>query len=221
MYRQIKAQNLSELVVEKIIGLIDEGKLKPGDKLPAENTLAEQLGVSRGVLREALIILQFQGFITRKPKDGTYIRSLQEINKENNSMTALMKKATYNDFIEVREALEIRTVELAIDRAKDEDIEEIKEFINSINLDNDSYNLMDYNFHLKIAELSHNNLLINFIDNYYGLIEELGQISNKNRERKLEIIEEHKNIIEAISLRDKDLAVKAIKHHLRKIKEII
>ena len=127
MYRQIKAQNLSELVVEKIIGLIDEGKLKPGDKLPAENTLAEQLGVSRGVLREALIILQFQGFITRKPKDGTYIRSLQEINKENNSMTALMKKATYNDFIEVREALEIRTVELAIDRAKDEDIEEIKE----------------------------------------------------------------------------------------------
>jgi len=80
---------------------------------------------------------------------------------------------------------------------------------------------MDYNFHLKIAELSKNILLINFIDNYYGLIEELGEKSNKKRERKLEIIEEHKGLINAIYNRDVVEAREALSYHLRKVKQII
>lgn len=221
MFKQVKAQNLSEMVVKQIIELIESEELKPGDKLPPENIFAEQLGVSRGILREALTILQFQGFISRKPKDGTYIRELEDYKKANQSITESLKDATYMDLVELREALELRTVELAIQRAKDEEIVEIKNYLNGVKVDDESYNIMDYNFHLKIAELSKNILLINFIDNYYGLIEELGEKSNKKRERKLEIIEEHGNLINAIYNRDVDEAREALSYHLRKVKQII
>jgi len=130
MFKQVKAQNLSEMVVKQIIGLIESEELKPGDKLPPENIFAEQLGVSRGILREALTILQFQGFISRKPKDGTYIRELEDYKKANQSITESLKDATYMDLVELREALELRTVELAIQRAKDEEIVEIKNYLN-------------------------------------------------------------------------------------------
>lgn len=221
MFKHVKSQNLSEVVVNEIISLIQKGELKPGDKLPPENVFAEKLGVSRGILREALTILQFQGFISRKPKDGTYIRELEEYEKASTSVIESLKKATYMDLLELREALELRTVELAVERGKDSDIKEIEEYIDSVNPEDENYSIADYNFHLKIAELSKNLLLINFIESYYGLIRELGEKSDKNIERKQEIIREHRALIAAIANRDKEGAREALSFHLRKVRETI
>jgi len=221
MFKHVKSQNLSEVVVNEIISLIQKGELKPGDKLPPENVFAEKLGVSRGILREALTILQFQGFISRKPKDGTYIRELEEYEKASTSVIESLKNATYMDLLELREALELRTVELAVERGKDSDIKEIEEYIDSVNPEDENYSIADYNFHLKIAELSKNLLLINFIESYYGLIRELGEKSDKNIERKQEIIREHRALIAAIANRDKEGAREALSFHLRKVRETI
>ena len=221
MFKQVKSQNLSEVVVNEIISLMEIGQLKPGDKLPAENIFAEQLGVSRGILREALTILQFQGFISRKPKDGTYIRELEEYEKASTSVIESLKNATYMDLIELREALELRTVELAVERGKDSDIQAIVDYINSVNPEDKNYSIIDYNFHLKIAELSKNLLLSNFIESYYDLIRELGEKSNKNIERRQEIIKEHKALIIAIAERNKEAAREALSFHLRKVRDTI
>ncbi|WP_426350617.1 FadR/GntR family transcriptional regulator [Alloiococcus sp. CFN-8] len=221
MFKPVKSQNLSEVVVNEIISLMEKGELKPGDKLPAENVFAEQLGVSRGILREALTILQFQGFISRKPKDGTYIRELEEYEKASTSVIESLKNATYMDLIELREALELRTVELAVERGKDSDIQAIVDYINSVNPEDKNYSIIDYNFHLKIAELTKNLLLSNFIESYYDLIRELGEKSNKNIERRQEIIKEHKALITAIADRDKDAAREALSFHLRKVRATI
>ncbi|MGM9974183.1 MAG: FadR/GntR family transcriptional regulator, partial [Clostridiaceae bacterium] len=201
--------------------LMEKGELKPGDKLPAENIFAEQLGVSRGILREALTILQFQGFISRKPKDGTYIRELEEYEKASTSVIESLKNATYMDLIELREALELRTVELAVERGKDSDIQAIVDYINSVNPEDKNYSIIDYNFHLKIAELTKNLLLSNFIESYYDLIRELGEKSNKNIERRQEIIKEHKALITAIADRNKEAAREALSFHLRKVRATI
>ena len=200
MFKAVKSQNLSEIVVNEIISLMEKGELKPGDKLPAESIFAEQLGVSRGILREALTILQFQGFISRKPKNGTYIRELEEYEKASTSVIESLKNATYMDLIELGEALELRTVELAVERGKDSDIQAIVDYINSVNPEDKNYSIIDYNFHLKIAELTKNLLLSNFIESYYDLIRELGEKSNKNIERRQEIIKELKALITACLL---------------------
>jgi len=63
-------------------------------------------------------------------------------------------------------------------------------------------------------------LLVNFIDSYYGLIEELGERSKRNEARRLEVIEEHKKIIQSIKNRDVEEAKAAVGNHLRRIKQV-
>jgi DNA-binding GntR family transcriptional regulator len=72
---RIHHSSLRDLVVAAIRDAIIQGKLKPGDKIP-EAELAEQLGVSRTPIREAIRILEQQGLVRTRPKNGTYIASL-------------------------------------------------------------------------------------------------------------------------------------------------
>lgn len=220
-FKVFKTENLSGRVAQEITHLIEIGKLKPGDKLPTETLFAEQLGVSRGILREALTILQYRGYISRKPKDGTYIRELQDYNFINESIMGSLKRASYKDLIEMRESLEQKIVELAIKRAKDEEIEAIEKYLDDAGSINEYNSLLDYNFHLRIAELSKNILLINFINLYYDLIHELGESSFKKEHRRREVLEEHKRIIRAIKNRNIEEAKKEIVYHLGMVEKSI
>lgn len=219
-FKTVKSVNLSDQVAQDIIMMVENGELKPGDKLPTETVLAEKLGISRGILREALMILQYKGYISRKPKDGTYIRELPETNSINDSLINSFKQATYKDLIEMREALEQKIVELAVKNATDKDIEEVEEFLESIDSNGEKNSMSDHDFHLRLAQLSKNILLTNFIDIYYDLICELGESSFKNNEkRKAEVLEEHKKIISAIKARNVEEAKKEILRHLNMVKK--
>ncbi|MCB0027870.1 MAG: FadR family transcriptional regulator, partial [Anaerolineales bacterium] len=75
-FQPIKRSAISEDVTLHIMELIRNGKLRPGDKLPAERQLAESLGVSRVSLREGLRTLAFMNILDVRTGDGTYISSL-------------------------------------------------------------------------------------------------------------------------------------------------
>ncbi|MGF7059107.1 FadR/GntR family transcriptional regulator [Brassicibacter mesophilus] len=220
-FKTLKAERLSDKVVHEIISMIEAGKLKPGDKLPTETDFAEQLGVSRGILREALTILQVQGYISRKPKDGTYIRELPEKNAIDEPIITMFKKASYRDLIEMRESLEQKVVELAIERARDEEILEIERMLSNISLADEKIGLADQNFHLRLAELSRNILLINFISLYYDLIHEIAENNFKSVKRQEEVIKEHIEIIQAIKERNVTRAKHSVVYHLRMVKKFI
>lgn len=220
-FKSMKSENLSGRVAQEITHMIETGQLKPGDKLPTETVFAEQLGVSRGILREALTILQYRGYISRKPKDGTYIRELADYNFINESILGSLKRASYRDLLEMRESLEQKIVELAIKRAKDDEIDDIEKYIESAESSVSINSMLDYNFHLKLAELSKNILLINFINLYYDLIHELGESSFKNEERRRQVLDEHKKIIKAIKKRDIEEAKQAIVYHLGMVERSI
>lgn len=221
-FKVFKAEKLSEKVTNEIIRMIEMGKLKPGDKLPMETEFAKLLGTSRGTLREALTILEFRGLIRRKPKDGTYIRELENYNYINESILGTIKKASYKDLIEMREPIELKIVELAILRAKDDEIRSIINYLDEAKDANEYDNkLLDYNFHFQLAELSKNILLVNSINLYYDLIHEIGENSFKKESRRHEVLDEHKNIIIAIMNRDVKEAKKAVLHHFKMVEKSI
>ena len=68
-----KSLPLHRLVREKILGLIQDGTFKNGDRLPPEETIAEENGISRGTVRTAFTELSREGIITRYPKRGTFV----------------------------------------------------------------------------------------------------------------------------------------------------
>ncbi|MBB6217597.1 GntR family transcriptional repressor for pyruvate dehydrogenase complex [Anaerosolibacter carboniphilus] len=212
----VNNDRLSDRIVNQIINMIREGNLKAGDKLPNETILSEQFGVSRGILREALTRLQSQGYIRRKPKDGTYIQEDIQSKLMNESVNELLKKATYSDLLDFRETLEMKMVERVIERASDEEIEELFDGLGVADNAEIQHN-MDHYFHYKLAQASRNIFFMNFIDTYYDLISEIANRSHRDQERRNQIAEEHLAIAKAIANRDKEGARQAVLHHMRMV----
>ncbi|MBI3740381.1 MAG: FadR family transcriptional regulator, partial [Chloroflexi bacterium] len=73
MKQKIKNNRLYEEVMVKLAELVRKGKFKPGDRLPPERTLAQQLRVSRATVREALRAMELQSLVISRPGSGTYI----------------------------------------------------------------------------------------------------------------------------------------------------
>lgn len=216
----VSQERLSDRIVNQLINMMREGSLKPGDKLPNEAVLSEQFGVSRGILREALTQLQSQGYIRRKPKDGTYIQDNIQGKLMSESVNEVLKKATYSDLLDFRESLELKMVERVIERASDEEIEELFDGLGVADNEEIQYN-MDHYFHYKLAQASRNIFFINFIDTYYDLISEIASKSNRDQLRRNQIAAEHLAIAKAIAARDKEAAKKAVLHHMKMVDKSI
>lgn len=212
----VQNERLSDKIVIQIVNMIRDGSLKPGDKLPNEALLSEQLGVSRGILREALTRLQSQGYIRRKPKDGTYIQNNVQGRIMNESVNEVFKKATYSDLLDFRETLEIKMIERVIERASNEEIEELFDNLGAADDEQDQHN-MDRYFHYKLAQASKNIFYMNFIETYYDLINEIAKKNNQNQDRRNQIAEEHRAIAAAVAERDREAARKAVHHHMRMV----
>lgn len=219
MFQPIKNEKLSEKIVREIMEQIKSGEIKPGDKLPTEMELSDALGVSRGILREALTVLQARNYIIRKPKEGTFVNL--GVKKVVESAAGIsLKEATYMDLIEMRECIEQREVEKIIETADDKEIEELAELMNETISPTNSGSV-DYYFHYRMAELSRNIMFVNFIDTYYDVINELTEMTTKKSERIEEIYQEHQEILNAIVARDKEAAKMAVIKHLQNVKKNI
>lgn len=216
-FTPIENERLSDKVVRAIMNQIKEGVLKPGDKLPNELELSEALGVSRGILREALTILQARNYIYRKPKDGTFINP-NALDIINNPGDITLKEGTYSDLIEMRICLEQRIVEKIIDTASDEEIAELFDLV-SVTEQKKGLRTIDHYFHYHLAELSHNAMFVNFIDSYYDVIDEVASKTTKSNSRLQEIYEEHLAIVQALKDRDKERAKTQVVQHLQTVLE--
>ena len=219
-FKSIRNDRLSDKVALEIIQKIQSRELAPGDKLPPENQLADILGVSRGILREALTVLQARGYIRRKPKDGTYVSETLEAERLNGSVMSVLKKGSYLELIEMREGLEMKVVEVAVRRASDEDILDLIEQLESGQGDEVHSNI-DHYFHFRLAELSGNSLFMSFIDMYYDLISEIAQQSRKNLSRRDAIEAEHLAIAYAIRDRNLEEARRAVQHHMKQVAQAV
>ena len=113
-FREITPVRLYESVIEQIMNLIKNNKLKPGDKLPPERELAEKLSISRGSLREAFRVLESRGLIKSKPGGGRYIREIRKNghNSTENIISSL-EKSSILELLEAREMFEVKIAKIA------------------------------------------------------------------------------------------------------------
>lgn len=209
----------SEQVAERILRMIEEGQLHEGDKLPSEPEFAKQLGISRGILREGLAQLKAQGIISRKPKDGTYILPLESSKDDlTRSTRRMIQASSFRNIMEMRDAIEQKAAVLAVDRATDEELEELREIVLKGEQHNGEDDL-DYYFHYRLVELSGNSIFMGIVNTYF---EEIREIRNQNLNEpghRLQVQKEHLAIIDAICRRDRIGAVVAVEDHMKRIWE--
>jgi GntR family transcriptional repressor for pyruvate dehydrogenase complex len=161
----IAKKKLSEIVVDEIRKRMDNGELKIGDKLPNQNQLALELGVSRTSLREAMNILNLLGVIEQKPGFGTVMRKkIPAINPEGLKPTLLSDSKTTSELLEARHIIEAGAVRLTTLHATDRQVEGLGKLVTKMQTllthkDFKEYSHIDLKFHNQIAELSRNRFL--------------------------------------------------------------
>ena len=216
-FQPIQDQRLSDRIAEQFTRAMREGELTVGTRLPPEAQLAEQLGVSRGILREALTILEARGHLSRTPKGGTVITSVIGDDLAR-TLSKQLRQATYRDLLEFREVMEYRAVENIVRIATDEQLQGLEELLQD---EQQQVSQIDRYFHYQLAVLSGNSLFSSFVDTYYELIRENKVKSLQTKERKAAIRREHLAILNALKARDAELARECVRLHLNAVRRSV
>ncbi len=210
---------LVELVVEKLRRSIEGGRRRSGDRLPSEPELTAQLGVSRTVLREAIIRLQTIGLVTIKRGVGTYVADQSDLAACARLVRTLMGLSSDEliRFIELRDAIESHAARLAANLASDEEIAELASLCSELEDSRDDADRamhIDLRFHLRLVELSGNRLMRDVLEILREFICEGMYRSTPVPWRRMLSRECHMPVVEALRNRDADAAEAAIHDHM-------
>ncbi|MFC6005431.1 FadR/GntR family transcriptional regulator, partial [Streptomonospora nanhaiensis] len=121
--RTAQRASLVDQVIDQLKEQITSGSWQMNGKIPTETVLAEQLGVGRNTVREAVRALTHAGLLECRQGDGTYVRATSELS---GAMLRRLRQAEQLEILEVRRALEVESARLAATRRTDEDITRIE-----------------------------------------------------------------------------------------------
>ncbi|NNE63263.1 MAG: GntR family transcriptional regulator [Gammaproteobacteria bacterium] len=227
----LKPARLSDAVVAQIEKLITSGKLRAGDQLPAEKTLADILQVSRSVLRDAVVRLETRGVLNIKQGGGTFVCNVpaRTINDPLANLLSSNIEAVF-DFLHLRGSLEELCAAYAAERRDQIDLEQLQK--SYIDIENgvkapdpyrDAERITD--FHIYLAEASHNVVLVHIMRGLYKLLRtsirtNLERIQSNAGKYNL-VLEHHRDILKAVEEQDVDAAANAASIHIDFINQSI
>jgi len=224
VYKVVQTSRLYEQIVQQIEESVQRGTLKEGDQLPAERELAQQFGVSRTAVREAIKALHEKGLVDAFPGRGTFITSGQS-NSMRQSLDRILKNGQADGashLAEIREILEPEIAALAAVRAEEQDLATMREAVavmDNARQDPDAYIEADLDFHLALAEAAGNPFVLSLIDSIVGMLREQRMRTfyvNGGPERGQV---HHKRILAAVEGRDAQAAREAMQGHLQQVRE--
>ncbi|MGI6450613.1 MAG: GntR family transcriptional regulator [Desulfitobacteriia bacterium] len=199
---------LREVVLEALREAIVSGILEPGERL-MENQLAEEMGVSRTPVREAIRKLELEGFVVMIPRKGAYV--------------AGVSYKDIKDVFEIRAALEGLAAGLAAEKVTDEELEEIERALND-EKEPDTLEEMvqsDIDFHALLYKASRNEKLIGILANLREQIQRFRTTSLAVPGRPKYAIQEHRAIVDAIASHDAEEAQKLAAAHIENAANIM
>lgn len=202
---------LRDVVFQTLRQAILCGQLQPGERL-MEIHLANQLGVSRTPVREALRKLELEGLVVTVPRKG--------------ALVADIAPSDLQDVLEVREALEELAVRKACQNITDAQIEKLYEAAHTFESNVRKEDLIksaqaDVDFHEIISEATLNRRLIQLLNNLRGQMYRYRLENLKNANSHAELVRQHQRICDALKARDEEDAVLAIREHVRRQKDYI
>lgn len=223
IFKNKKLLTLSEQIADQIKTAIISKNLNPGDKLPAEQELADQFQVSRPTIRDAIKMLAASRLITTKSgaKGGHFVAEIDLNTLINDisdfiTLSLSLEGMTLDEVLEVRDTVELKSSYLAALRRTEDDLKILKECLPSLenHISSSQFYEQDFKFHQAIAKATHNRMIITTTEaitlsltNYFAQSDCPFQLREK-------LITELYHIYEAIEAKNPDLAVEKMKQHL-------
>ncbi len=204
-------QPLREVVCETLREAIREGILEPGERL-MEIQIAEELGVSRTPVREAIRKLELEGYVVMLPRRGTYVANLSI--------------KDINEVFEIRSSIDALAAGLAAERITDEELEQMERMLVAT-VDafehGDKNRVVDYDsqFHDVLYCASRNDRLVGIINNLREQLTRFRSISMAHPGRMKATMDEHSRLVEAIAQRDVELAQTLARQHMENAEQAL
>jgi len=222
-----KRESLHKQVADQLQELIVAESLLPGEKLPGERELAERMGVSRTVIREAIRVLSDRGLVRVKSGCGTYVQEFSH--KDAAASIELFLKLkhdarTFRDVYEVRRMIEAEAAGLAAQRAMHEDYRAMERAIAGMeaNVDDpETYTRQDVAFHSAVVAATHNDLLIVLSKPISDLLTEMVRVSLFIPHAAEHGLVYHRRILRAIRSGDAEQARQAMLEHIVYAHELV
>lgn len=213
---------LPERIAARLLSLIAERQLRPGDRLPPERELAAAMQVSRPSLREALRALAMVNIVEIRQGSGTYISSLKpELLVEHLDLVFALDDSTFAELLEARQMLEPGIAAAAARRATEEDLARLHACIEEAAAAADdpaAFLAADLALHETITAAAHNQIIAR-------LMASLGRLGMASRGRTVALpgvrarsLQDHRALVEALARRDEEAAARIMREHLAHIR---
>jgi GntR family transcriptional repressor for pyruvate dehydrogenase complex len=221
----VRRSRLSHQIVLQLTELIRDGRLRPGDRLPGERELAEQLKVSRSSLREALRTMESAGLVVSHHGSGVYVRDA--VAWDAVSPLALVLQAsgdTVGDLWEIRLIVEPEIAARAALRATADDLGKLDALVDHHEQAIDREDLflsIDRELHAALALASRNSVAVRVVELMTSLVMTGRTHFVTSMERRRVALKRHREIVAAVRARDPEAARAAMVHHLQDIEAYI
>ena len=220
--RPVHRTSVSDEIVAQITDLIAREVLKPGDRLPAERELCKRFGVGRSSLREALRSLAMMGILDGRVGEGTFVCDNSKYLEKALQWGFALDGKRLHDLSETRMMLESQNAYLAAERATATDLEAIAAALEGMEGALEDWGRFlesDLQFHLLIAQATHNSILYSLLETTRNYLQEwikgsLSEPSLAGRRAELSL-REHRQILVGLQQRDAASALRAMAAHIR------
>lgn len=220
-FSPIRTERIYQKIVEQIRGMMNSGQLNPGDRLPSEREIAEQLGVSRAAVREAFSALEMSGLIEVRPGEGSFVKSGDLVTPFALLLSLDSEHTTASEMMEIRRGLEGEAAALAAERATEEDLTIMRRCLEKMEQDltsPDSGSEADWEFHLAIAVAAKNVLLLKVMHPLQDALRKTVYTARRRlysiAEMPERLLKEHHQIYEAIQSKNPAWARQCMVHHV-------
>jgi GntR family transcriptional repressor for pyruvate dehydrogenase complex len=218
---------LSERITSQISDAIISGALKPADRLPPERELAEQFGVSRTVVRDAIKMLSGRGVLQVRRGAGIFVATAEQTAMGRLGQLANvlpLQGAGLRDLFDVRKVLEAQGTEWAAQRRSAHHVERLRSIVEDAHRRSGDLNVLserDAQFHVAVAEASQNPVLVRVMFTLLDLLEAARRESLSIPGRPGLSLSQHENVLREIEARDPGAARRAMTEHLTSVEQAI
>jgi DNA-binding FadR family transcriptional regulator len=217
----VERNSVADQVAKKILDLVRTGNLKPGDQLPPERDLAQMLQVSRPSLREAMRGLQILGVVKSRQGGGAFISSLEA----DDLLAPLQFLITLNAenvhaLYESRILVDGGIARMAAERLEADDLARLEAIVElQTKLLNDplGFRVSDLEFHQTIMDATGNPFLVRVSHSLYVLGMEYRRVASETSGVLRQSLEDHREILAAMTAHDPDAAEKAMIRHITNV----
>jgi DNA-binding FadR family transcriptional regulator len=230
-FKKVRPRKVSAIAAEQVVEAIQRGDYPVGSKLPSEFELAEQMGVSRPSIREALSALQAMSIIESRPGSGNYVLRSPSSSEEDDTVHLIESEAGCLEVMEARGVLEPPVAALIAEKAEAETVVRLQGFIDDMREhaaedDFDAYFEADKGFHVALAEAAGNVLvkqaLCPLLDTMDQRVyrEFTRHYYLKNVADLQQVVNLHQEILDAIEAQDAQTAYAKTVEHWDRMREI-